>query len=176
MMQSINKKIINISILLIPLLIIGIHAFMLINYGYIRDEYYRVNISDILASCLWIGIFLSMFATMVIYGLIALDKIRIAIIILGSLIIFSGSIIYNYYIFSRNYPLNVAEKTDYIDNNWLQGILLNQVDDYLFSPDKESYAMIYIGREDCIYCQEFEEELVKQCQLYSYKMPTYYLI
>ncbi|MCD7949839.1 MAG: hypothetical protein LUG12_06250 [Erysipelotrichaceae bacterium] len=102
------KKI--IILLLIPLIIVGIHIFMLINYGYIRDIYYSVIISDDLVAGLWTGIFISIFTTILIYCLVALNRVKTAIIVLMILMMFSGNIIYNYIIFSKDYPLDITEE------------------------------------------------------------------
>ncbi len=128
-------KIADKFLIILPLLLVGIHIFILIHYGYIRDEY--INLSHDLDNIVWIGIFT-----------------------LASFIL-----MFHYYNFSTNYPIT---KTDYIDNEWLQGISLDEI-----IIDSEDITLVYIGTEN--QNEEFEEELIKQCEYYSYQMNTYYI-
>ena len=106
---------------------------MLINYGLIRDEYDPVVISAFLENMIWFSFFLSIFVSLFVFAFILCKKEFFAKLLLVLSILFSLVQTYNYFHFSKNYPLNVAEKTDYIENQWLQGILLDQIDDYTSS-------------------------------------------
>lgn len=173
-MQSIKNRVGIILLILCPLILIGLHTYMLINYGLIRDEYDPVVISANLENMIWFSFFLSIFVSLFIFAFILCKKEFFAKLLLVLSILFSFVQTYNYFHFSKKYPLNVAEKTDYIENQWLQGILLDQIDDYTSSSISNDSSMVYIGRDDCLDCQEFEKELIKQCEIYSYQMPVYY--
>lgn len=172
-MKLLKKITINIILILVSLGLVGIHVHILINYGYIRDEYYRVIISEGLVNLIWFSLFLSIIILTFVFSFIIINKENSAVVLLSLYTFFSIVVMYNYYDFSRDYPINVAKKADYIENTWLQGIYLNQVDNYTSSIDGD-ITMVYIGGEDCLSCLEFEKELIKQCKLYSFCMPTYY--
>lgn len=56
-MQSIKNRVGIILLILCPLILIGLHTYMLINYGLIRDEYDPVVISANLENMIWFSFF-----------------------------------------------------------------------------------------------------------------------
>ncbi|MCD8027252.1 MAG: hypothetical protein LUF02_00995 [Erysipelotrichaceae bacterium] len=156
-------KIVDKALIIIPLLLAGIHTFMLIHYGYIKDDY--MNLSHDLDNIIWIGFFLSILALLFVYGFIIVHKQNIAKFILCIFSLVSFALMYRYYHFSKDYPIT---KIDYIDSNWLQGISLDEI-----VVDSDDTTLVYIGAENRN--EEFEEELIKQCEYYSYQMNTYYI-
>ncbi|MCD7839603.1 MAG: hypothetical protein LUG46_03130, partial [Erysipelotrichaceae bacterium] len=155
-------KLVDKSLIIIPLLLMGIHTFMLIHYGYIRDAY--KNLSHDLDNIIWIGFFLSIFALLFIYGFIIVHKKKIAELILCIFTLASFALMFHYYNFAKDYPIM---KADYIDGEWLQGIPLDEI-----VLDSDDTTLVYIGAENLN--EDFEEELIKQCEYYSYQMNTYY--
>ncbi|MCD7893491.1 MAG: hypothetical protein LUG60_07295 [Erysipelotrichaceae bacterium] len=156
-------KIVDKALIIMPLLLIGIHTFILIHFGYIRDAY--MNIPHRINNIIWIGFFLSIFALLFIYGFIIVNKKKIAKMILCIATLSSFVLMFHYYNFAKDYPI---VKNDYIDSEWLHGISIEEV-----VVDSDDTILVYIGEENGN--EEFEEELIKQCEYYSYQMNTYYI-
>ncbi|MCD7809271.1 MAG: hypothetical protein LUH02_08000, partial [Erysipelotrichaceae bacterium] len=156
-------KIVNKALLIMPLLLVGIHTFILIHYGYIRDAY--MNIPHRIDNMIWTGFFLSIFALLFIYGFIIVHKKKTAKLILCLFTLAGFVFIFYYYRFSKDYPI---VKTDYIESKWLQGISLDEI-----VVDSDNVTLVYLGKENGN--EAFEEEIIKLCEYYSYQMNTYYI-
>lgn len=76
-----------------------------------------------------------------------------------------------YYSVVKDFSLKKAEETDYIASEYLKGISLDELKKNI---NADTEVLIYIGREDCKECREFEEKFEKLLKEYYIEMPTYY--
>lgn len=168
---KIKSNIIPIIILLSSFFLIIIHGYCIYYYACIRDEYSPVD--EILSGILLFALILSILLTIIINILIIRNKMKIASIVFICLISFSGYVTLDFYRFQKDYPINLASKNDYIENEWLQGILLKDIESYTTSKDGH-INILYVGKDNDSSCQSFEEKIIKQSKKISTCLPTYY--
>lgn len=94
------------------------------------------------------------------------------IIFVSVLICLVGNGIFScsYYSFASEYKISGG--ADYIDNEWLEGICLEDMKELM--ADARDDVIIYIGRKDCRDCKKFEEEFLKILEKHSVITPTYF--
>ena len=170
------KKIIAI---IISIVIICLNVFELIHAGFFRDAHPNINIAEVELYFFWGSLFLSIaFLVTILYFItkqnvkknrqIADKCIMLLIAVLVCLNIFVGV---KYYSIVKDYSLKNAEETDYIASEYLRGISLDELKKNM---NAEMEVLIYIGREDCKECIEFEEKFEKLLKEHYIEMPTYY--
>lgn len=170
------KKMIAI---IISIVIICLNIFELIHAGFFRDVHPNININEVELYFFWGSLFLSnAFLVTILYFItkqnvkknrqIADKCIMLLIAVLVCLNIFVGV---KYYSIVKDYSLKNVEETDYIASEYLRGISL---DEFKKNMNAEMEVLIYIGREDCKECIEFEEKFEKLLKEHYIEMPTYY--
>jgi len=82
--------------------------------------------------------------------------------------LFFGS---SYYAVVRAYSFGEMEEQDYILSEYFRGISLDELQKDISS---DSEILIYIGREDCKQCKEFEDKFEDILREYYTEIPAYY--
>jgi thiol-disulfide isomerase/thioredoxin len=170
------KKIIAI---MINVILICLNVFELVHAGFFKDVHPDININEVNLYFFWISLFLSviLLVTMLYFitkqnvskkRLIANKCIMLLIAVLFCSNIFVGV---KYYSIVKDYSLKKVEETDYIASEYLRGISLDELKKNI---NADTEVLIYIGREDCKDCREFEEKFEKLLEKYYVEMPTYY--
>lgn len=170
------KKIIAI---MINIVIICLNIFELVHAGFFRDVHPDININEVELYFFWISLFLSVVLLVTMLYFITkqnMNKNRSIVdkcIILLIAVVFCSNIFVGvkYYSIVKDCSLKKVEETDYIASEYLRGISLDELKKNI-SADTE--VLIYIGREDCKECREFEEKFEKLLKEYYIEMPTYY--
>ena len=78
---------------------------------------------------------------------------------------------YQYYNVTKKYDLQQKNDVDYIPSPFFRGISFDELQADIHSDEE---IMIYVGREDCGKCKEFEEEFEKILEQYDTEIPAYY--
>jgi thiol-disulfide isomerase/thioredoxin len=170
------KKIIAI---MINVILICLNVFELVHAGFFKDVHPDININEVNLYFFWISLFLSviLLVTMLYFitkqnvskkRLIANKCIMLLIAVLFCSNIFVGV---KYYSIVKDYSLKKVEETDYIASEYFRGISLDELKKNI---NADTEVLIYIGREDCKDCREFEEKFEKLLEKYYVEMPTYY--
>ena len=165
--------------IIIRIVIICLNIFELIHAGFFRDVHPNINVNEVELYFFWGSLFLSIaFLVTILYFItkqnvkknrqIADKCIMLLIAVLVCLNIFAGV---KYYSIVKDYSLKNAEETDYIASEYLRGISLDELKKNM---NAEMEVLIYIGREDCKECIEFEEKFEKLLKEHYIEMPTYY--
>lgn len=170
------KKIIAI---MIDIVIICLNIFELVHAGFFRDVHPDININKVELYFFWISLFLSVVLLVVMLYFITKQNVNknrsIAdkCIILLIAVLFCSNIFVGvkYYSIVKDYSLKNVEETDYIASEYLRGISLDELKKNI---NADTEILIYIGREDCKECREFEEKFEKLLKEYYIEMPTYY--
>lgn len=152
---------------------VAISAIILFRTGYILDSNPSIHESDIATAISWLSLTFGTVA--VVVGLIELQKsndnskLTISLLIAAVAICSVNTAIHcNEF---RGYTIESAVQADYIDNEWFDGLTLAEIEDILLNADD---AVVYIGREDCKDCHEFEKEIAPVLERNSVELPTYY--
>ena len=171
------KKIIAIAI---NILVICLNIFLLVHAGFFWDAHPDININEVNLYFFWCSLFLSVILLVIMLYFISKqnkDKDRLIAaykcIILLIVILFCSNIFVGikYYSIVKDCSLKEADETDYIASEYLRGISLDELEKNI-NADRD--ILIYIGREDCKECKEFEEKFEKLLKEYYVEMPTYY--
>lgn len=170
------KKIIAI---MIDIVIICLNIFELVHAGFFRDVHPDININKVELYFFGISLFLSVVLLVVMLYFITKQNVNknrsIAdkCIILLIAVLFCSNIFVGvkYYSIVKDYSLKNVEETDYIASEYLRGISLDELKKNI---NADTEILIYIGREDCKECREFEEKFEKLLKEYYIEMPTYY--
>lgn len=144
-------------------------SIMIIWNGYLRDEEGLTG-GSFLDYILWIVLICST----IIAVLISIKKVRaqnnfliilkiIVVVIIIVCVFISG-------FYSGKYNITV-KNSDYIQNEWIAGITLNELKKYATNGEEN---LIYIGRDDCYECVEFEKEFTKILKKYEVEASAYY--
>lgn len=144
-------------------------SIMLIWNGCLRDVE-ELTGESYLDYILWIVLFFSIITAV----LISIKKVRarnnfliifktIVVVIIMVCIFISG-------FYSGKYNITI-QNSDYIQNEWIAGITLNELKKYAANGEEN---LIYIGREDCHECVEFEKEFTKILRKYDVEASAYY--
>lgn len=172
------KKVYTTTLILDFILII-LNIVEIVHEGFFRDMYPTVVIKDVIASFFWISAVLTVIFFVIIlrFLLTAGDgretsSIRIAgvaaFFVLLAANLFFG---YRYYNTVKPYKWNAAENQDYISSDYFKGISLDE-----FQQDMQADipTLIYIGREDCDTCDEFEKKFEDVLKENYTEIPSYY--
>lgn len=170
------KKIIEI---IASIIIICLNIFELIHAGFFRDIYPNININEVELYFFWGSLFLSViFLVTILYFMtrknvkkdrrIADKCIVLLLAVLVCLNVFVGA---KYHSVVKDYSLRKAEETDYMASEYFRSISL---DEFKEDMNSETEVLLYIGREDCKECIEFEEKFEKLLKEHYVEMPTYY--
>lgn len=155
--------------IVISWLAVIIISLMLVWNGYLRDIEELMG-DSYLEYILWIGLFVSIITA----ALILIKKVRaqntfliiiktIVVVIIIVCVFISG-------FYSGKY--NIAIKnSDYIQNEWIAGITLGEMKKYATNGEEN---LIYIGRDECHECAEFEKEFTKLLKKYEVEASAYY--
>lgn len=170
------KKIIAI---MINIVIICFNILVLVHAGFFRDIHPDIYINEVELYFFWISLFLSVVLLVAMLYFITKQNVNknrsIAdkCIILLIAVLFCSNIFVGvkYYSIVKDYSLKNAEETDYIASEYLRGISLDELKKNI---NADTEILIYIGREDCKECREFEEKFEKLLKEYYIEMPTYY--
>lgn len=170
------KKIIAI---MINIVVICLNIFELVHAGFFRDIHPDININEVKLYFFWGSLILSVVLLVTMLYFITkqnVDKNRSIAdkcIILLIAVLFCSNIFVGvkYYSVVKDFSLKKAEETDYIASEYLKGISLDELKKNI---NADTEVLIYIGREDCKECREFEEKFEKLLKEYYIEMPTYY--
>lgn len=170
------KKIIAI---IINIVIICLNIFELAHAGFFRDVHTDININEAELYFFWISLFLSV--VLLVTRLYFITKQNVnknrsiadKCIILLIAVLFCSNIFVGvqYYSIVKDYSLKRVEGTDYIASEYLRGISLDELKKNI---NADTEILIYIGRENCKECREFEEKFEKLLKEYYIEMPAYY--
>ena len=156
-----DKKILY-SILIIDFIIMILNIVELIHEGFFRDIYSTVKIRDDVTCFFWISLLLTIFVFVItLVFLFKMDRhqirpVRKAIGILSFLLLIIANIYYgiSYHTIVKPYRFDEITNQDYIASEYFRGISFDELQQDINSDSK---IMIYIGREACSQCKEFEE-------------------
>lgn len=167
--------------------IIGISSFfllclsagLLIYSGLLRDANMDIDMPSWMDLGIWALLVINfiLFVGSVVYLAAKISSKReyrrfSGIIFVSVLICLVGNGIFScsYYSFASEYK--ISRGADYIDNEWLEGICLQDMKELM--ADARDDVIVYIGREDCRDCKKFEEEFLKILEKHSVITPTYF--
>ncbi len=170
------KKIIAI---MINIVIICLNIFELVHAGFFRDAHPDIKINEVELYFFWGSLFLSVVLLVTMLYFITKQNVNknrsIAdkCIILLIAVLFCSNIFIGvkYYSIVKDCSLKKVEEADYIASEYLRGISLDELKKNI---NADTEVLIYIGREDCKECREFEEKFEKLLKEYYIEMPTYY--
>lgn len=166
-------------IAMLSFLLLCLSAGLLIYSGYLRDCYMEMDAPVFIDLGLWVLFVFNfiLFACNVIYLSVKIIskkeyKIFSQIVSATFLISFGGSVVFScsYYSFASEY--NISKDVDYIENEWLEGISLEDMEELM--ADAGDDVVLYIGREDCKDCRKFEEAFTEILEKHSVITPTYF--
>lgn len=164
---------------ILSFLLLCLSAGLLIYNGLLRDANMDIDMPVWMDLGLWALLVMDfiLFVGSIIYlsAKIASKReyIRFSRIILVSFLIClvgNGIFSCSYYRFANEYK--ISGSADYIDNEWLEGICLEDMKELM--ADARDDVIVYIGREDCRDCKKFEEEFLKILEKHSVITPTYF--
>lgn len=163
-------------ILIISFIILIANIFELIYGGFFRDIYTTVNIDIIFVIFFWISLLISILIFVIVYILFLKRKkheSKFSLLVVFSLILAITNIHfgYQYYNVTKKYDLQQKNDVDYISSPFFRGISFDELQADIHSDEE---IMIYVGREDCGKCKEFEEEFEKILEQYDTEIPAYY--
>lgn len=166
-------------IAVLSFLLLCLSAGLLIYSGYLRDCYMEIDEPVFIDVGLWVLFVFNfiLFVCSVIYLSVKIIskkeyKIFSQIVSATFLICFGGSVVFScsYYSFASEY--DISKDVDYIENEWLEGISLEDMEELM--ADAGDDVVIYIGREDCRDCRKFEEAFTEILEKHSVITPTYF--
>lgn len=164
---------------ILSFLLLCLSAGLLIYSGLLRDANMEINMPAWMDLGIWALLVIDfiLFVGSVIYLTAKIASKReyrrfSRIILVSFLICLVGNGIFScsYYSFASEYK--VSGSADYIDNEWLEGICLEDLKELM--ADARDDVIIYIGREDCRDCKKFEEEFLRILEKHSVITPTYF--
>lgn len=172
------KKIFTATLILDFILMI-LNIVQLVHEVFFRDVYPTILIKDEISYFFWISIFLTViiFVLMLRFRLTAGDGRETSAVRVVGVVAFFVLLIaniffgYRYYNTIKPYKLSATENQDYMSSEYFRGISLDELQQDL---QADTPILIYIGREDCDICNDFEEKLERILKDYSTEMPTYY--
>lgn len=172
------KKILH-SVLVIDFIIMVLNIVEIIHEAFFRDVYAAIEISDRVTYFFEISFILTFIIFLVSLFLLIRQKkgqtnyIFKIIGVIGFLLLIVTNIYFgmNYYATVKPYSFNEIENQDYMPSEYFRGISLDELQRDLSS---DSEILIYIGRDDCKQCKEFEIELERILEEYHTEIPAYY--
>lgn len=166
-------------IAVLSFLLLCLSAGLLIYSGYLRDCYMEIDEPVFIDVGLWVLFVFNfiLFVCSVIYLSVKIIskkeyKIFSQIVSATFLICFGGSVVFScsYYSFASEYK--ISKDVDYIENEWLEGIRLEDMEELMASAGDD--VVVYIGREDCKDCRKFEDAFTEILEKHSVITPTYF--
>ncbi|MBD5135599.1 MAG: hypothetical protein HDT39_06500 [Lachnospiraceae bacterium] len=172
------KKILY-SVLVIDFIIMVLNIVEIVHEAFFRDVYATIEISDRFTYFFEISFILTFIIFLVsLFLLIRQEKGQTNYIfkiigVIGFLLLIVTNIYFgmNYYATVKPYSFNEIENQDYMPSEYFRGISLDELQRDLSS---DSEILIYIGRDDCKQCKEFETELERILEEYHTEIPAYY--
>ncbi len=164
---------------ILSFLLLCLSAGLLIYSGLLRDANMDINMPAWMIMGLWALFVIDfiLFVGSVIYLTAKAASKReyegfSRVILVSFLVCLVGNSIFScsYYSFASEYK--ISGKSDYIDNEWLEGICIDDMKELM--ADARDDVIIYIGREDCRDCKKFEEEFLRILEKHSVITPTYF--
>ncbi len=164
---------------ILSFLLLCLSAGFLIYSGYLRDANMDIDMPVWAETGVWLVFALNVFlvAGNVLY-LVAKNAAKkecrnfSGILLASFLICFVGNAIFSYSFYSFASEYKIGGDKDYVENEWLEGISLEDVKELL--AEAEDDVMIYIGREDSEECRKFEAAFSAILEKYSVITPTYF--
>lgn len=177
-MKSIKNKMLY-SILVIDFIIMVLNIVEIIHEAFFRDVYATIEISDRVTYFFEISFILTFTIFLLSLFILLRQKkgrtnyILKTVEIIGFLILIVTNIYFgiDYYMIVRPYSLNETENQDYMASEYFRGISLDELQRDLSSTNE---ILIYIGRDDCKQCKEFETRLESILEQYNTEIPAYY--
>lgn len=169
----------KLILILVDIIILCVNIFELVHMGFFRDVHPDVTVGNFSTIAFWISFFVSIILLFAMLCLIikqnsteiisTVDKCTIVVIlVLICLNIISGV---QYYNVVKGYSLSASGEKDYIASEYLRGISL---DEFEKSLESEDVTVVYVGRDDCKDCNEFEEKIDKTLEEYHVELQAYY--
>lgn len=153
----------------LSIIVVGICSSLLIVNGYMRDKYSIIE-DTFIAYILW-GL---LFSSIVICGLFLekrlCKKIKLSVVLKAATVIIIILCIFIMGYFVGKSELKIYSD-DYIKNEWIKGITLQEL---VLCTEGEEENLIYIGRNDCNECQNFEKEFATVLEKYEVEAVAYY--
>ncbi|WP_090172139.1 thioredoxin family protein [Eubacterium oxidoreducens] len=162
------KKYLLGILMMIPIMV---SVIILIRGGYILDSNPSISESTASSVMSWISLIFAVLAVVLIMAWRSADRGKFSIILLivsVALCVINIVIHYNEF---KGYTVGAAKQEDYIESEWFDGVSLREVEDVLTNADD---VVVYIGREDCQDCFEFENEITTVLERDSVELTTYY--
>lgn len=165
-------------IAMLSFLLLCLSAGLLIYSGYLRDSYMEIDEPVFIDLGVWVLFVFNfiLFICNVIYLLVKIIskkeyRIFSQIVSTALLICFGGSVVFScsYYSFASEY--NISKDVDYIENEWLEGISLEDMEELMANARDD---VVYIGREDGRDCRKFEDAFTEILEKHSVITPTYF--
>lgn len=167
------KRLIGIAI---SVLLVFFNIFELVHAGFYRDAHPNAEVHAWILYFFWASLFASIIMLIIAlyYDFAKKKKEKFSIIILLFVVLLMGFNIYTgleYYNATKIVSSNKSLEDDYISSEFYRGIYLDELNEDI---NAEMETMIYIGRDDCKDCIEFEKKFAKLLKKYYVEMPTYY--
>ncbi len=173
------KKKLQIALLIIDFFLVILNIAVWINQGYFRDIFPQAVMRGDIEIFFLIALPVTVIVFIVdVYFLIKSketahmslpEKIISIVIVLAFLLhLYYG---YAYLQSVTPYWQSLKEDYDYISSEYLRGI---QLDELKLELQSEEPSLLYIGREDCGECVEFEKSFEPLLEKYYTEIPVYY--
>lgn len=154
-------------------IIISLSAFILIRTGYVLDSNPELAEPKAVQIISWASLAISLFVAGL--GMVHVYSTgNISFLVKGMLIlatVFVAIDILAHYQTFHSYKIGYSKNSDYIENEWIKGVSLEEVSALLISADD---ALVYIGREGCKDCMILEEKLSPILENHSVEITAYY--
>lgn len=172
------KKVLS-SVLAIDFIIMILNIVEIIHEAFFRDVYAEIKISDVVTYFFEISLLLTFIIFFILLFFLLKQKKQkknniFKVVEAGVFLLLVAANVYfglNYYIIVKPYSLSEIENQDYMASNYFRGISLDEFQKDLSSNNE---ILIYIGRDDCKQCKEFENNMEKILEQYYVEIPAYY--
>jgi len=171
-----KRKQIMLLLLSLNFLLIVFNMAELFHEGCLRDAFPQAEINETVSNFFWVSLPLTFLLFTIGIVLFITNKYKhvlngIAFVFIPILFLCNIYFGHMYYETYKPYGLSFEYGDDYISSEYIRGIELEELK---LSLQAEDSTLIYVGREDCKECADFEEVFEPLLEQYSTEIQAYY--